>query len=36
VKGWPVMTIVRGHVVMDRGEIVAEPGHGSYIPRYPR
>ena len=36
VKGWPVMTIVRGHVVMDRGEIVAEAGHGRYIPRYPR
>jgi dihydropyrimidinase len=36
VKGWPVMTIVRGEVVMDRGEIVAEAGHGSYVPRYPQ
>jgi dihydropyrimidinase len=36
VKGWPVTTIVRGQAVMDRGEIVAEPGYGNYIPRYPR
>jgi dihydropyrimidinase len=35
LKGWPVMTIVRGEVVMDRGKIVAEPGHGRYVPRYP-
>ena len=35
LKGWPVKTIVRGEVVMDRGEIVGEPGHGVYVPRYP-
>jgi D-hydantoinase len=35
LKGWPVMTIVRGEVVMDRGKIVVEPGHGQYVPRYP-
>jgi dihydropyrimidinase len=35
VKGWPVMTLVRGEVVMDRGEVVGTPGHGVYVPRYP-
>ena len=35
LKGWPTMTIVRGEVVMDGGEIVGDPGHGQYIPRYP-
>ena len=35
VKGWPVMTIVRGEVVMQDGEIVGSPSHGRYLPRYP-
>jgi dihydropyrimidinase len=35
LKGWPVQTIVRGEVVMDNGAIVADPGHGVYVPRYP-
>jgi dihydropyrimidinase len=35
VKGWPVMTIVRGETVMERGRITADPGHGHYVPRYP-
>jgi D-hydantoinase len=36
VKGWPVMTIVRGEVVMQDGEIVGSPAHGRYLPRYPQ
>jgi len=35
LKGWPTMTIVRGEVVMDAGEIVGSPSHGIYLPRYP-
>ena len=35
ITGWPVMTIVRGEVVMDRGRIVADPGHGRYVARHP-
>jgi dihydropyrimidinase len=35
LKGWPVTTIVRGQTVMDRGKIVADPGTGRYLPRYP-
>ena len=30
--GWPVMTILRGKIVMENGEIMAEPGYGRYIP----
>ena len=33
VKGWPVMTIVRGTVVCEEGKIVGEPGYGQHIPR---
>lgn len=32
VKGMPVYTIVRGKTVMDHGKIVAEPGHGKFVP----
>jgi dihydropyrimidinase len=35
LKGWPTMTLVRGEVVMDNGEIIGNPSHGQYIPRYP-
>ena len=35
LKGWPTMTIVRGNVVMDSGEIVGDPAFGQYVPRYP-
>ena len=35
LRGWPVMTIVRGETVMERGQITADPGHGTYLPRYP-
>jgi dihydropyrimidinase len=32
-RGWPVMTIVRGQVVMDNGVIVGPAGFGRYLPR---
>ncbi|NLJ81478.1 MAG: amidohydrolase family protein, partial [Firmicutes bacterium] len=33
VTGWPLMTMVRGKVVVENGEMIAEPGWGRYIPR---
>lgn len=33
VKGWPVHTLVRGRWAMRDGEVVGEPGMGSYLPR---
>jgi dihydropyrimidinase len=33
LKGWPVMTMVRGTVVMRDGEIVGQAGHGAYLSR---
>jgi len=33
VVGMPVMTIVRGTVVMRDGEVVGKPGYGEFIPR---
>ncbi len=33
VRGWPVLTIVRGRVVVREGRLLAEPGWGRYIPR---
>jgi hypothetical protein len=35
VTGWPMMTIVRDEVVMERGRILGEEGYGRYLPRYP-
>jgi D-hydantoinase len=32
-KGWPVMTLLRGNVVAEGGEIVGKPGYGEYLPR---
>lgn len=31
LTGWPVMTMVRGKMVMRDGEIVGSPGHGRFI-----
>ena len=31
VKGWPVMTIVRGRVVMEDGEVIGKPGYGEFV-----
>ena len=34
IVGWPVLTMVRGTVLMADGEIVGEPGHGRYQTRF--
>lgn len=35
LKGWPVMTIVRGRVVMENGQVdAAALGHGRFVARY--
>ena len=31
LTGWPVMTVVRGEIVMKDGEIVGKSGHGCFI-----
>jgi dihydropyrimidinase len=33
VRGWPAVTISRGDVVLDGGEITAEPGRGLWLAR---
>jgi allantoinase len=33
IVGMPVMTIVRGSVVMRDGQVVGKPGYGEFIPR---
>lgn len=33
LRGWPVMTLVRGEIVMDEGRVVGEAGHGIYLKR---
>ena len=33
VTGWPVLTMLRGKVVVEEGKMVANPGIGKYIPR---
>jgi dihydropyrimidinase len=33
VKGWPVLTMVRGRTVVRDGALTGEPGHGVYLPR---
>lgn len=33
VTGWPVMTVLRGKVVMEDGRIVGEPGDGGFLKR---
>jgi len=33
VRGWPVATLVRGRVVMQQNQLVAENGWGEYVPR---
>lgn len=34
IKGWPVMTMVRGKVVVDNEELKVEPGFGEYVPAF--
>lgn len=33
LKGWPIMTMVRGEVVMDEGKLTGKPGFGEFIRR---
>ena len=34
LRGWPVMTIVRGKMIMEDGQVANEAlGHGEFIPR---
>jgi len=33
VKGWPTMSIIRGEVVMQKDQVLAEQGSGLFIPR---
>lgn len=35
VKGWPVMTLVRGQAVTRGEELAGAPGHGEHVPRQP-
>ncbi len=32
-RGWPIMTLVRGEVVYNKGQIMVEAGYGKYIAR---
>jgi dihydropyrimidinase len=36
MRGWPVMTISRGDVVIDGDECLAKPGRGRFVPRFAR
>lgn len=33
VTGWPVMTIARGEVIFERGQVLGRPGRGRFVPR---
>ena len=33
LKGWPVMTIKSGQVVVEDGKVLSEPGMGGFIRR---
>jgi dihydropyrimidinase len=33
LRGWPVLTVCRGCVVMRDGELVGREGHGRYLRR---
>lgn len=32
LKGWPVMTILRGEVVAEEGQVLGRPGLGKFVP----
>jgi dihydropyrimidinase len=36
MRGWPVMTISRGEVIVEDGVCRADPGRGRFIERHPR
>lgn len=33
MRGWPILTMVRGRKVMEQGQLVGPPGYGKYISR---
>jgi dihydropyrimidinase len=34
LRGWPIMTIVRGKIIMEDGQVASEAlGHGEFVPR---
>jgi dihydropyrimidinase len=34
LRGWPIMTIVRGNIIMEDGQVANEAlGHGEFVPR---
>ena len=33
IEGWPVMTLLRGKVVVDKGELLGAPGDGQFLER---
>jgi dihydropyrimidinase len=33
VRGWPVLTMLRGRVVVQDGQLLAGPDYGQWIPR---
>ncbi len=33
IKGWPVMTMIRGKIVMEDGKIIGEKGFGQFLRR---
>ncbi len=36
VKGWPTHTIVRGQLIVEKGETVGRTGYGQFVPSYPK
>ena len=33
LTGWPILTVLRGQVIMRDGQVLAKPGTGKYLPR---
>jgi dihydroorotase-like cyclic amidohydrolase len=33
VKGMPILTMVRGEVIVKDGQVIGKPGYGKFIPR---
>ncbi len=33
IRGWPVMTVLRGKVIVEGGRLLGEPGDGRLVPR---
>jgi len=36
IRGWPVLTMVRGQIVMEDGQVIGKSGYGEYIARKPK